>query len=168
VRAFLGLGANLGDREAALRGAVAALAAEPGVRPLRCSSLYETAPQGRTDQPWFLNCVLAVDTDLGPEGLLRACQRVEAAFGRTRAVRWGPRTLDVDLLLYDDAVLAGEGLAVPHPRMHLRAFVLVPLHEIAPDAVIPGRGPVAALLPAVADQAVRRVAGPPPLGGEGP
>jgi 2-amino-4-hydroxy-6-hydroxymethyldihydropteridine diphosphokinase len=97
-----------------------------------------------------------VDTDLDPPDLLKACIAVEARFGRERTVRWGPRTLDVDVLLYGDRTIAAPDLQVPHPRMHERAFVLVPLREIAPDAEIPGRGHIADLLPAVADQPVRK------------
>jgi 2-amino-4-hydroxy-6-hydroxymethyldihydropteridine diphosphokinase len=155
--AYLGLGANLGGREATLAGAIAALRATPGIASVRASSLYETEPQGLADQPWFLNCVLEVETDLDPIALLRACQAVEQAFGRERTVRWGPRTLDVDVLLYGDETMRTPDLEVPHPRLHERAFVLVPLCELAPEAEVPGRGRAADLLPTVQDQPVRRV-----------
>jgi 2-amino-4-hydroxy-6-hydroxymethyldihydropteridine diphosphokinase len=157
VIAYLGLGANLGDRAAALSGALRALAATPGIEVLRVSGLYETEPQGLTGQPWFLNCVAEVRTSLDPQALLRACQAVELAFGRERTVRWGPRTLDVDVLLYGEAILDTPELRVPHPRLHQRAFALVPLCELAPDVGIPGRGPARGFLAAVADQQVRRV-----------
>jgi 2-amino-4-hydroxy-6-hydroxymethyldihydropteridine diphosphokinase len=154
--AYLGLGANLGDRRATLAGAVDALAATPRLR-LRCaSSLYATAPQGLRDQPEFLNQVVQVDTDLPPADLLRACRAVEDRFGRARTIRWGPRTLDVDVLLYGQRIIDTADLQVPHPRLHERAFVLVPLCEIAPDVEIPGRGPARDLLAAVADQSVRK------------
>lgn len=156
--AYLGLGANLGDRAATLAGALASLAATQGLKILRCSGLYETEPQGLTDQPWFLNCVAAVSWAGTPRNLLYACLAVEARFGRTRTVRWGPRTLDVDVLLLGDRVIDTPELTVPHPRLHERAFALAPLAEIAPDAVIPGRGAVRELLRGLADQRVRRIA----------
>jgi len=138
--AYVGLGANLGNREAALRGALAALADAPGVRVLRVSPLYETDPVGVTDQPPFLNQVAELETDLAPDDLLALLLAIERRFGRRRRIRWGPRTLDLDLLLYGDAQIATERLHVPHPRMTERAFVLVPLADIAPDLVIPGTG----------------------------
>lgn len=156
VTAYLGLGTNMGDRAATLAAAKAALAATPGLTLTRASSLYETAPQGLTDQPWFLNAVLEVETSLEPAALLFACLAVEARFGRERTVRWGPRTLDVDVLLFGDRTIDTAELQVPHPRLHERAFVLVPLHEIAPDAEVPGRGRVRDLLAGVADQPVRK------------
>ena len=156
MKAYLGLGANLGDRAATLNGAVDALRGTPGLRVTRVSAFYETEPQGLVDQPWFMNGVVEVESDLDPEDLLRACQAVEQTFHRQRLVRWGPRTLDVDVLLYGDLTLDTPDLTVPHPRMQERAFVLVPLCEIAPDVEIPGRGRARDLLPAVADQPVRR------------
>ncbi len=156
MRAYLGLGTNLGDRAATLAAAIDDLVATPGITLARASSVYETAPQDLADQPTFLNAVVAVDTDLDPSALLTVCMAVEARFGRERTVRWGPRTLDVDVLLYGDRTIDTPDLQVPHPRMHERAFVLVPLHEIAPETEIPGRGRVADLLPTVADQPVRK------------
>lgn len=127
----LGLGSNMGDREGNIRAAVAQLAAWPGIEVTRVSSLYETAPVGYTEQADFLNAVACVATALAPQELLAACLAVEAALGRERKVRWGPRTVDIDVLLYEDAVLATPVLTLPHPRLHERCFVLVPLAEVA-------------------------------------
>jgi len=160
VRASLGLGANLGDREAQLRSAVRALGSEPGVRIAGVSPLYETAPVGVEDQPPFLNAVLTVDTTLFPSELLAACKRAEGAAGRVPGVRWGPRPLDVDILLYGDLSLRGDDLEIPHPRLAERAFVLRPLLDLRPDAALPDGRPLASLAAATADQQVWRVAGP--------
>ena len=131
ARAFLALGSNLGDREATLRYAVDHL---PGVRAL--SGVYETDPiGGPDDQGAFLNMVVELETRLDPFSLLDLCRRIEAGAGRERKVRWGPRTLDVDVLLYGDTTITSEELTVPHPRMWERRFVLAPLAEIAPDRV---------------------------------
>jgi 2-amino-4-hydroxy-6-hydroxymethyldihydropteridine diphosphokinase len=141
TRAYVGLGANLGDREATIRAAVAAL---PGVRAL--SSLRETEPVGLTDQPRFLNGVAALETELSARDLLDTLLAVERRLGRERRERWGPRTIDLDLLLFGEEAIDEPGLTVPHPRLHERRFALEPLAEIAPDALIPGRGRVANLL----------------------
>lgn len=121
------------------------------------SSLYRSAPVGVGPQPDFINAVAALDTDLGPAELLTALLDVEARHGRTRHVPLAARTLDLDLLLHGAAVVREPDLLLPHPRLHLRAFVLLPLAEIAPGLVIPGLGPVADLLPTVAGQAIRRL-----------
>ncbi|MCF7220917.1 2-amino-4-hydroxy-6-hydroxymethyldihydropteridine diphosphokinase [Marilutibacter chinensis] len=144
VVAYLGLGGNLGDVPATLRGALAALAAVPGVRMGAVSRFYRTPAWGMTAQPDFINAVVALETTLAPQALLAAMLEIERCAGRDRgddALRWGPRTLDLDLLLYGDARLDLPGLQVPHPRLHERAFALLPLVEIAPDVVIPGVGP---------------------------
>lgn len=135
--AILGLGSNLGDRLATLRRAVDLLGAEPGLRPTRCSRVWETEPVGGPPQPDFLNIVLRAVIDLEPLELLAACQRVEAALGRVRDVRWGPRTIDIDVLLIDALTIDEPDLTVPHPRMLERAFVLMPLLEIESDPVLP-------------------------------
>lgn len=155
--AYIALGANLGDPASTVRAAMGALAnlPESGVR--RCSSLYRTAPVGIVDQPSFINAVALLETKLPPETLLDALLDIEARFGRVRAEKDGPRTLDLDLLLYDDQFIDLPRLTLPHPRLHLRAFVLQPLAEITPDLVIPGRGPIAAWLPAVANQGIVRL-----------
>lgn len=159
VSAFLGLGSNLGDREAHLRRAVALLAREPGVEVARVSSVYETEPEGVTDQPRFLNQVVEVRTTLPPEALLARALAVEAALGRVRRERWGPRVIDVDLLLYGEEVVSRPGLQVPHPRLRERVFAMVPLAELAPDLRLPGgetAGTVAARLVAANPRAVVR------------
>lgn len=152
-RAYVGLGANLGDARAALAQALAALDALPGTRRVATSSIYRSAPIDSSG-PDYLNAVAALDTTLDPYALLAALQAIELAHGRERPYRNAPRTLDLDLLLHGEQVLDDPALTLPHPRLHLRAFVLRPLAEIAPALVVPGRGPVAALLPTVADQAV--------------
>lgn len=152
--AYVALGANLGDPAATVRAAFGALANLPDSRVSRSSSLYRTAPVGLADQPDFINAVAELQTTLAPEALLDALFDIEQRFGRIRADRNGPRTLDLDLLLYDDQLIDLPHLTLPHPRLHLRAFVLQPLAEIAPQLVIPSRGTVAAWLPAVANQGI--------------
>lgn len=137
--AYLSLGSNLGDRMEYLRRGVAGLHAMPGVRVVRLSSVYETEPVGVEGQPPYLNLVAVVSTRLDPHALLAACQTVESANGRVRTVRWGARTLDIDLLLYEGVELDTPELAIPHPRMHERAFVLMPLIEVAPDIALLGK-----------------------------
>jgi 2-amino-4-hydroxy-6-hydroxymethyldihydropteridine diphosphokinase len=155
--AYVALGANLGDPAAAVLAAFAALANLPESRVARCSSLYRTAPVGILSQPDFVNAVAVLETTLAPEALLDALLDIEARFGRIRRERNGPRTLDLDLLLYDDIELDLPRLTLPHPRLHLRAFVLLPLAEVAPDLAIPRRGSLAAWLPAVANQGIVRL-----------
>jgi len=147
TRAAIGLGANLGDAAATLREAIAELARLPATELLRASRLYRTPAWGRTEQPDFINAVALLETALPARDLLDGLLGIERAFGRTRldGERWGPRTLDLDLLLYGDAVIDEPGLQVPHPHLHQRAFALLPLAEIAPDAVISGIGVVAAI-----------------------
>lgn len=152
VRACIGLGGNIGDVAAALRAALAALGALPGTRLVRASRFYRTPAWGVEAQPDFINAVAVLDTTLPARALLDALLDIERAHGRERAAdgsRWGPRTLDLDLLLYGEAVIDEPGLIVPHPQLHARAFVLVPLAEVAADAEVPGRGRVDALLAGV-------------------
>jgi 2-amino-4-hydroxy-6-hydroxymethyldihydropteridine diphosphokinase len=148
TRAYVGLGANLGDRERTLREAVAALAAEEGIEVVAVSALRETEPVGVGEQPLFLNGAAAIDTALAPGELLGRLLAVEQRFGRIRVPgEHGPRTLDLDLLLYGDEQIEEAGrLTVPHPRLHERRFVLEPLAELDPGLVIPGRGTVESLL----------------------
>jgi 2-amino-4-hydroxy-6-hydroxymethyldihydropteridine diphosphokinase len=154
--AYVGLGANLGDAAAALASAVAALRALPSTRLVRTSSLYRSAAVDAAG-PDYLNAVVELQTTLAPHALLAALQRIEAAHGRERSYPNAPRTLDLDLLLHGDVQLATPELTLPHPRLHRRAFVLVPLAEIAPDLRLPGLGPVADLLAAVATQRVDKL-----------
>ena len=155
--AYVALGANLADPVSQLLAALEALAGLPASRLVRASSLYRTAPVGIRGQADFINAVAAVETTLSPEALLAALFEVEARFGRRRDFHHAPRTLDLDLLLYDAEVIETPTLQLPHPRMHLRAFVLVPLVEIAPDSRIPGRGKALAWLPAVSGQRIERI-----------
>jgi 2-amino-4-hydroxy-6-hydroxymethyldihydropteridine diphosphokinase len=141
TRAYVGLGANLGDREATIRRAAELIGTT------RLSTLIETEPWGYADQPRFLNAVAELETDEGPRALLERLLEVERALGRTReGPRYGPRTIDLDLLLYGDEVVDEPGLTVPHPHLHERRFALEPLAELAPDLEIPGRGAIQALL----------------------
>jgi len=145
--AYVGLGANLGDREAMLRSALEQLRAEPGLHVTAVSTFRDTEPVGLRDQPRFLNAAAAVETDIGARELLDRLLGVERRLGRTReGPRFGPRTIDLDLLLYGDETIDEPGLQVPHPRLHERLFVLEPLGDLDPDLVVPGRGPVAALV----------------------
>ena len=130
--AYLGLGSNVGDRLANLRQAVSLLAATPGISVEKVGGLYETEPVGVKNQPWFLNTVVRVSTELSPHDLLAAAKQVESVVGRTPTFRWGPREIDVDVLLYDDLRLADATLAIPHPRMAERLFVLLPLRDLNP------------------------------------
>ena len=140
TRAYVGVGANLGEREATIRAAVDAL---PGV--VGVSELRETDPVGVVDQPPFLNGAVALETELSARDLLDALLAVERELGRERRERWGPRTIDLDLLLYGDETIDEPGLTVPHPRLHERRFALEPLLDLDPELVIPGRGRVAEL-----------------------
>jgi 2-amino-4-hydroxy-6-hydroxymethyldihydropteridine diphosphokinase len=142
MRAWIGLGGNREDSAALLGEALARLAAAPGVALLRCSAIYRSPPWGVRDQPAFVNAVAELETGLAPADLLRQLLAVESGLGRVRAEtsRWGPRCIDLDLLTYGSLIVQSEELELPHPRMHLRAFVLVPLLELDPAFVIPGRG----------------------------
>jgi 2-amino-4-hydroxy-6-hydroxymethyldihydropteridine diphosphokinase len=135
VRAFIALGSNLGDRLAHLQLGVDALGRAPGVGVRAVSRVYETAPVGGPPQDPFLNAVVAVDTDLAPHELLQRCQQIEEQAQRVRAERWGPRTLDVDILLVEGVTIDTADLTIPHPRMWERGFVLAPLRDVAPDLV---------------------------------
>ena len=148
TRAYVGVGANLGDREGTIRAALAALDARPDVAVVAVSTLRETDPVGYLDQPRFLNGAAALETELGPRELLDALLEVERELGRVRGEgpRFGPRPIDLDLLLHGDLVLDEPGLVVPHPRLHERLFALEPLAELDPALVVPGRGAVEDLL----------------------
>lgn len=147
ARAFVGLGANLGDREATIRRAVRLLGARDGVDVRRVSTLRETEPVGVVDQPRFLNGAVEIETTLRPRELLDLLLAIERELGRDRSAgRWGPRTIDLDLLVYEDEPVEEEGLHVPHPRLHERRFALEPLAELDPGLAIAGRGTVSELL----------------------
>ena len=148
ARAYVGLGSNLGDRERTIRRALDELAAEPGVRVLTVSTLIDTEPVGPVEQPRFLNGVVELETTLSARDLLALLLDVERRFGRRRegVPPQGPRTLDLDLLVYGEAEVAEPGLDLPHPRLHERRFVLEPLAEVAPGLEVPGKGRVESLL----------------------
>lgn len=150
VIAYIGLGSNLDDPVGQLRAARRAVGAIPGVRETACSGLYRSAPMGPADQPDYCNAALAVETTLTPHALLAALQAIESAHGRVRTgTRWGPRTLDLDILLYGQERVATPELTIPHPGIPQREFVLLPLAEIAPpDLAIPGMGPLSRLVQA--------------------
>lgn len=147
AKAYISLGSNLGDREATLRRALDLLRQDREIDVVAVSAFRETEPVGFTDQPRFVNAAAALDTELPARALLERLLAVERALGRTReGPRFGPRTVDLDLLLYGDERIAEPGLRVPHPRLHERRFALEPLAELDPEVVVPGRGPVGALL----------------------
>ena len=158
VTAYIALGANLEDPVVQVRAGLAALATLPDTQLLMQSSLYRTAPVGYADQPDFINAVAAVDTELSPRELLDALLAIELNHGRVRQFANAPRTLDLDVLLYDDVEVNESGLTIPHPRMHERAFVLAPLAEIAPLCEIPGHGRVSDLLRGLDPRGVTRLA----------
>ncbi|MEV7796981.1 2-amino-4-hydroxy-6-hydroxymethyldihydropteridine diphosphokinase [Streptomyces sp. NPDC087512] len=155
-RAVIALGANLGNRLETLQGAVDALEETPGVRVKGVSPVYETEPWGVEPgtQPSYFNAVVVLKTTLPPSSLLERAHAVEEAFHRVRDERWGPRTLDVDIIAYADVVSGDPHLTLPHPRAHERAFVLAPWHDLDPGAELPGHGPVAGLLAAVTREGV--------------
>ena len=147
TKAYVGLGANLGDREQMLRLALERLAAEPSIELVASSTLRETEPEDLLDQPLFLNGAAVVETDLSQRQLLARLQLIECELGRRRAgPRFGPRVIDLDLLLYGSLTVSEPEIEIPHPRLHLRRFALEPLAELDPELEVPGKGPVSALL----------------------
>ena len=157
ARAVLGLGSNLGDRMEMLQGAVDALVDAPGIDVVALSPVYETEPVGGpADQPSYLNAVIIVTTSMSPRTLLERCLAVEDAFDRVRDIRWGPRTLDVDVITYAETVSTEDDLTLPHPRAAERAFVLAPWCDVEPDAQLTGHGPIADLLAGLDRSGVRR------------
>ncbi len=154
---FVGLGSNLDQPARQLQRALAELAALPDSELVKASSFYETAPVGILDQPMFLNAVAMLKTRLSPQVFLRHLLAIEAGHARLRTEKNGPRTLDLDVLIFDDLLIDEERLAVPHPRMHERAFVLVPLLEVAPEVKIPGRGAARDWLQKIGSAGVRRI-----------
>lgn len=141
-RAFVALGANIGEPQRQVESGFAALAALPGTRLLLRSSLYRTAPVGYLDQPDFINAMAGIETTLAPQALLEALLEIEREHGRVRDFPNAPRTLDLDIALYGDRLVQAPGLTIPHPRMLERAFVMLPLAEIAPEVEVPGQGRV--------------------------
>ena len=161
TRAVLGLGSNLGDRLEMLQGAVEALVDAPGIDVVAISPVYETDPVGGPEgQPPFLNAVIIVNTSLPVRTLFERCLAVEDAFERVHDVRWGPRTLDIDVITYGDTVSDAEDLTLPHPRAAERAFVLVPWHDIEPGAELAGYGPITDLLAKLDRSGVSRSSDP--------
>lgn len=159
-RVFIGLGGNLGDVPSTLKQAIARISALPGVACVAHSGFYRTPPWGGIAQPDYINAVLELDTVLEPQELLEQLLDIERRHGRDRSgeLHWGPRTLDCDILLYGDRVLAGGSLTIPHPRMTQRAFVLVPLAELDGNLTVPGQGTVRALLESLAPQPIHLIA----------
>lgn len=155
---YIGIGSNLEQPIKQVQDAIAVLSGHPLLKLQACSSLYRSAPVGVANQPEYINVVCHLQTGLGPGQVLRQLQQIENAAGRIRdGERWGPRTLDLDLLLYDDLQREAEDLTIPHPRMHERAFVLYPLRELVPGLEIPGRGPVGKLAENCGDQNCSRL-----------
>jgi 2-amino-4-hydroxy-6-hydroxymethyldihydropteridine diphosphokinase len=154
--AVLALGSNLGDRQDILQGGVDAIAGIEGVRLTGVSPVYETVPAGGPPQPDYLNAVVLADVTISSRELLDRLHEVEAAFDRVRLVRWGPRTLDIDIIAVAGEQSDDPDLTLPHPRAHERAFVLAPWHDADPDALLPGYGPVAGLLARVDQTGIRR------------
>ena len=157
AHAVLSAGANLGDRLGTLQGCVQAIAGLPDTDVLAIAPVYETTPVGGPPQPDYLNAVLLIQTGLPPRDLLEAIGGIEARFGRVRAERFGPRTLDIDIISYAGQVSDDPELTLPHPRAHERAFVLAPWHDIDPGAELPGRGPIEQLLAGLDQGGVRKV-----------
>lgn len=162
VEVYVGLGSNLGDRAKYIQSAIAFIAQEKDVRGVEVSSLYETEPVGYTEQPPFLNAVARFLTLKSPEQCLDMIKLVEAYMGRKRSIRWGPRTIDIDLLLYGDVTMDTSDLIVPHPRMAERSFVLIPLMELSNDVNIPGKGKVRYLIDHLKGKEGVRLWSPPP------
>jgi len=158
VKVVLAVGSNLGDRLANLQAGIDALCAEPGFDEVTVSPVYETDPVGGPPQPDYLNAVLVAQTTLPARAVLDRCQAAETALGRVRWQRWGPRTLDADVIVYADLASDDPELTLPHPRAHERAFVLAPWHDVDPGAVIPGHGRIADLLGAVGCTGIRLLA----------
>jgi 2-amino-4-hydroxy-6-hydroxymethyldihydropteridine diphosphokinase len=159
ARTVVAMGSNLGDRLDYLQGGLDGLFDTPHVVFVAVSPVYRTAPVGGPGQPDYLNAVVIAETTMPARAVLERCLSLEDAFGRVRGERWGPRTLDLDLIVYGDEVSNSPGLTLPHPRAHERAFVLAPWHDADPDALLPGRGQVADLLAAIGTAGVARLEG---------
>jgi len=158
-RTVIAMGSNLGDRLDYLQGGLDGLFDTPRIKFLAVSPVYQTAPVGGPEQPDYLNAVVIAETSMPAQAVLERCLSLEDAFGRVRDERWGPRTLDLDLIIYGDEVSNSPGLTLPHPRAHERAFVLAPWHDADPQAQLPGHGPVADLLAALGTDGIARLEG---------
>jgi 2-amino-4-hydroxy-6-hydroxymethyldihydropteridine diphosphokinase len=158
-RTVIAMGSNLGDRLDYLQGGLDGLFDTPRITFLAVSPVYETAPVGGPEQPDYLNAVVIAETSMPAQAVLERCRSLEDAFGRVRDELWGPRTLDLDLIIYGDEVSNSPGLTLPHPRAHERAFVLAPWHDADPQARLPGYGPVADLLAALGTDGIARLEG---------
>jgi 2-amino-4-hydroxy-6-hydroxymethyldihydropteridine diphosphokinase len=156
-RTVIAMGSNLGDRLDYLQGGLDGLFDTPHVTFLAVSPVYETTPVGGPEQPDYLNAVVIAETSMPAQAVLERCLSLEDAFGRVRDERWGPRTLDLDLIIYGDEVSNSPGLTLPHPRAHERAFVLAPWHDADPQAQLPGYGPVTDLLAALGTDGIARL-----------
>ena len=164
ARAYIGFGSNIGDRFAYINQALRWLLEADEVSLIQISSLYETEPVGNEEQDWFLNGVIAIETHLLPHPLLGLLRKIEKRIGRAQRTRWGPREIDLDLLIYEGCCINTLDLVLPHPEMHRRRFVLVPFAEIAPDVVHPlFQNTTRTLLSDLADQKVARLLAPPPF-----
>ena len=136
-KAYIGIGSNIGDKTANCKKAIELLKENPQIKVTKISDFYETEPVGYKKQEWFVNCAVEIETDLNPQELLLLCHMIESELGRERKIKYGPRTIDLDILLYNNDIIDTIGLKIPHPEMHKRRFVLEPLSDIAPDAVHP-------------------------------
>ncbi len=155
-KAYLGIGGNIGDRKANIQKALELLKQHDKINILKVSSIYETEPVGYAEQDWFYNIAAEIDTTLDPYELLEHCNKVEKELKRERLIRWGPRTIDIDILLYEDVKLDESKLTIPHPRMAERAFVMIPLSEIAPDIKIESRS-ISDIINNLKGEKIRRV-----------
>lgn len=155
-KAYLGIGSNLGDKKENINSAIELLKDNDSITVTKVSSIYETEPVGYLDQDLFLNVVCEIETGLLPYELLDCCNQIEAQLKRVRLIHWGPRTIDVDILLYDDLKLQEERLTIPHPRMKERAFVIIPLMELAPEITIDGEA-IASIAEGLKDEGVRKI-----------
>ncbi|MHB0998016.1 MAG: 2-amino-4-hydroxy-6-hydroxymethyldihydropteridine diphosphokinase [Armatimonadota bacterium] len=155
--AYLGIGSNLGDKKSNIDDAIRRINEINGISILKKSSVYETEPVGYMDQPDFLNSVIEIDTELDPVQLLHSTQQIEKDMGRVRNLKWGPRVIDIDILIFDNLKIDTTELVLPHPRITERAFVIIPLAEIAPDLIINNSVSVIELSRKLSDQAIRKV-----------
>jgi 2-amino-4-hydroxy-6-hydroxymethyldihydropteridine diphosphokinase len=154
-KAYIGIGSNIGDKTANCKKAIELLKENPQIKVTKISDFYETEPVGYKEQEWFVNCAVEIETDLNPQELLLLCHMIESELGRERKIKYGPRTIDLDILLYNNDIIDTTKLKIPHPEMHKRSFVLKPLSDIAPDAVHPAlRKKIADLTVAITEKGI--------------